>query len=72
MLMWSDEKLKQAIGEIEDALSTLKQLGDSSSDADDDSDVRAHSFGWSDETLKQAISNLQSALQSLKQIETKK
>ena len=56
----------------EDAPSTLKQLGESSSDADDDSDVRAYSFGWSDENLKQAISNLQRALQAPKQIETKK
>ena len=56
----------------EEALSILKQRGESCSDADDDSDVRAHSFGWSDENLKQAISNLQRALQALKQIETKK
>jgi hypothetical protein len=57
---WSDENLKQAISEVEDALSKLRDLGTHD-------DVQGHAFTWSDENLKQAISEVEGALAKLRE-----
>ena len=64
---WSDEKLKQAITQLEDALSSLRAL---ETEDGEDADVKAHRWsGYSDENLKQAIAQLEDALASLRALE---
>jgi polyhydroxyalkanoate synthesis regulator phasin len=63
---WSDENLKQAIAEVEDALAKLRDL-----DAPGD-DVQGHASMYSDETLKQAIESLSEAVASLRNLGPRK
>jgi uncharacterized protein YacL (UPF0231 family) len=63
---WSDENLKQAISQIQDALQVLRQL--EPSQAEDD--VEGHAYSWSDENLKQAVSRLENALAALRALRT--
>jgi len=63
----SDENLKQAIEEVEDALASLKDF-EARRDPDD-SEVEAHAF-MSDESLKQAIERLEGALVRLRDLQT--
>ena len=59
--MWSDETLKQAIQQIENALAALAKLDAKREPAE----VEGQRL-YSDETLKQAIEQVKSALAALK------
>jgi len=62
---YSDENLKQAIAQLEDALASLRAL---EPQAAEDADVEAHRTYWSDESLKQAITQLENALAELRKL----
>jgi hypothetical protein len=65
---WSDETLKQAVEQVQDALEALRKL---QVPEGEEAEVEAHSIAWSDENLKRAVTSLRNALQTLKTIETK-
>ena len=62
----SDENLKQAISQVQDALQVLRQL----QPTHDQDDVHGHISSWSDENLKQAITRLENALAALRAVRT--
>jgi hypothetical protein len=64
---WSDENLKQAISQVQDALQVLRQL--EPTQAEDD-DVEGHGYSLSDKNLKQAVSRLENALAALRAVRT--
>jgi len=66
-MAWSDENLKQAISQVDDALQVLRRL--QPTDGQDD-DVHGHWLAWSDENLKQAVSRLENALAALRAVRT--
>jgi hypothetical protein len=63
---WSDENLKQAISQVQDALQVLRQL----EPTHDQDDVEGHAYSWSDENLKQAVSRLENAVAALRALRT--
>jgi hypothetical protein len=63
----SDENLKRAISQVDDALQVLRQLQPAH---DQDDDVQGHLYAWSDENLKQAVSRLETALAALRALRT--
>ena len=63
---YSDENLKQAIAEVENALAALRTLDG------DDAEVQGHGYKWSDEDLKEAVTSLSDALEALKAIDTQR
>ena len=69
--MFSDERLKEEIRQLERSLASLKELEAVRADDSDDSDVEAHAM-WSDERLKETIRQLERSLASLKQLQVEK
>jgi hypothetical protein len=67
---WSDERLKQAISQVDDALARLRELQGTSGE---DEDVEGHALrapSRSNEQLKQAISSLENAQEGLRAVGT--
>jgi exonuclease VII small subunit len=62
IIRYSDETLKQAIQQLEDALGALEKLKAEGKDADE---VEGQIIRYSDKTLKQAIQQVESALSAL-------
>jgi hypothetical protein len=67
---WSDERLKQAISQVDDALARLRELQVTSGDGED---VEGHALrapSRSNEQLQQAISSLENAQEGLRSVGT--
>jgi hypothetical protein len=61
---FSDENLKQAVQQVEDAIAALQKLRVKST-----AEVEGQLSGFSDENLKQAIEQVESALASLRKLQ---
>ena len=66
--MFSDERLKDEIRQLEQSLASLKELEAARADVPEESDVEAHAM-WSDERLKDEIRRLERSLALLKELE---
>jgi hypothetical protein len=64
-IRWSDENLKQAITQVENALAALAKLNTRR----EPTEVEGQWKSWSDENLKQAIEQVKSALAALKALQ---
>jgi hypothetical protein len=68
LMRWSDQELKQAVAQVEDALAALRELETGPAGGED---VEGHaSRGWSDRELKQAVAQVEDALAALRELET--
>lgn len=66
---YSDENLKQAIQQVEDALSALQKL---KAEGGSTAEVEGQARLYSDENLKQAVQQVEAALAALQKLELAK